>query len=203
MFDCFFFLDSPPGVFLSRISWRRGRSSRSYERPLASTIAGHTYRHTYIVIYEVYIYQSCRKFMTSHLNIPCGHLNIPSKHPLHLRSDYNITRFYDFPIRVCVFCLSSFISFNYFLFFNLFFSLRFFCSYIITAGAGGETGTGPTGDDRARGAAPAEDRAGAGEDGDGGEDPGRAEEPRPPPTAGTLSFAACDHWWVVSREEWG
>lgn len=68
--------------------------------------------------------------------------------------------------------------------------MTFFCCSIITAGAGCEAGTGPTGDDRARGAAPAEDRAREGEDGDGGEDPGRAEEPRPPPTAGVLSVAA-------------
>ena len=57
-------------------------------------------------------------------------------------------------------------------------------SHFVFAGASGEARKYQAGDDRARGAASAEDRARAREDGDGGQDSRREEEPRPSPGAG-------------------
>lgn len=54
------------------------------------------------------------------------------------------------------------------------------------SGASGEARKDQAGDDRAGGAASAEDRARAREDGDGGEDSRREEKPRPSPGAGRL-----------------
>lgn len=64
------------------------------------------------------------------------------------------------------------------------------------AGAGGEAGTNPKGDNRARGPAPPEDGAGKGEDGDRGADPRGAKEPRPPPRAGTTANSSLCGWLV-------
>lgn len=56
--------------------------------------------------------------------------------------------------------------------------------FVTLTGAGGKARANQAGDYRARGEAAAEDRAGAGDDGNGGKDSCGEGEPRPSPGAG-------------------